>query len=33
MMTIEQTALTWLQIVCLIGAIGFMLATIARSRR
>lgn len=33
MMTIEQTVLTWFQIICLVGAIGFMLATIARARR
>lgn len=33
MMTIEQTILTWFQIFCMLGAIGFLLATAARSRR
>ena len=33
MMTIEQTNLVWFQIVCLLGAIGFMVATAVRSRR
>lgn len=33
MMTIEQTALTWFQIVCLLGTIGFLLAAAVRSRR
>ena len=33
MMTIEQTILTWFQIICLLGTIGFLLATLARSRR